>query len=233
MLNNINTESFHFVGEIPVWMGNFGVGWNPSVDFPSRERLYETFRVVPDPDAPMLAVAFLAEVEVPPTPASWKGHLEKALESLTREQGGKLLSPLESADRSPECSAVLVDLTPAYPIARALAETFFPVPVRVAAAWGEIDLRDAEMDPLDAPAFEAAAELLYRVRKEDRLLLVQGESPGLDSVLNAMILLLHRDMREWTERQCEIVRHYRKERRQEGVARELGVSQQAVSGSLV
>jgi len=185
------------------------------------------------PGASMLAVAFLAEVEVPPAPASWRGRLEHALGALTREHGGKLLSSLETADRSPECSGVLVDLTAAYPIARSLAETFFPAPVRAAAAWGELPRREADADPLDAPAFEVAAELLYRVRKEDRLLLVQGESPALDPVLNALIQLLYRDMRQWTERQCEIVRRYRKERRQEGVARELGVSQQAVSGSLV
>jgi hypothetical protein len=181
----------------------------------------------------MLAVAFLAEVEVPPTPASWKERLERSLETLTAEHRAKLLSPLDAADRSPECSAILLDLTAAYPLARALAESFFPVPVRAAASWGEIPQSDAETDPLDAPAFEAAAELLYRVRKEDRLLLVQGEAHGTDAVLNALILLLHRDMRQWTERQCEIVRRYRKERRQEGVARDLGVSQQAVSGSLV
>jgi len=181
----------------------------------------------------MLAVAFLAEVELSPTPASWKGRLEKTLEALTRDHAAKVLSPLEPADRSPECSGVLADLSAAYPLARALAEFFFPAPVRAAAAWGELSIRDTDADPLDAPAFETAAELLYRVRKEDRLLLVQGEAPSLDPVLNALIQLLHRDMKQWTERQCEIVRRYRKERRQEAVARDLGVSQQAVSGSLV
>ena len=181
----------------------------------------------------MLAVAFLAEIEVPLTPASWKGRLEQTLEALARDHGAKLFSPLETADRSPECSGVLVDLSAAYPLARSLAEAFFPAPVRAAAAWGEVSLSDAEADPLDAPAFESAAELLYRVRKEDRLLLIQGESPGIDAVLNALIQLLHRDMKQWTERQCEIVRRYRRERRQEAVARDLGVSQQSVSGSLV
>jgi hypothetical protein len=181
----------------------------------------------------MLAVAFLAEIEVSPSPVSWKGRLEKTLEALTRDHGAKVLSPLETADRSPECSGVLADLTLAYPLARSLAESFFPVPVRASAAWGEVSIRDAETDLLDAPAFESAAELLYRVRKEDRLLLIQGEAPGIDPVLNALIQLLYRDMKQWTERQCEIVRRYRKERRQEAVARDLGVSQQAVSGSLV
>jgi hypothetical protein len=181
----------------------------------------------------MLAVAFLAEVEVPPTPASWKERLRGALKVLGREHGKAIISPLEATDRSPECAGVLADLTAAYPIARSLAEVFFPFPVRAAAAWGEVTHPEADLDPLDAPAFESAAELLYRVRKEDRLLLVQGESPGVDRLLNAVIQLLHREMGRWTERQCEIVRRYRKERRQERVARELGVSQQAVSGSLV
>ena len=40
-------------------------------------------------------------------------------------------------------------------------------------------------------------------------------------------------MEGWTDRQCEAVRLYRRFERQEAVAQELGVSQQAVSGSLV
>jgi hypothetical protein len=186
----------------------------------------------------MLAVAFLAEIEALPAlpgPASWKERLGPTLASLRRDHGNAMVSPLTAADRFPECAGVLVDLAAAYPIARAMAEAFFPHPVRAAAAWGEVAGPDAspETDPLDAPAFDVAAELLYRVRKENRLLLVQGESPGLDRLVNGLVLLLHREMEQWTERQCEVVRLYRKEARQEAVAQELGVSQQAVSGSLV
>ncbi|HET9233306.1 MAG TPA: hypothetical protein VFP10_04130 [Candidatus Eisenbacteria bacterium] len=183
----------------------------------------------------MIAVAFLAEIEADPSPAVWKERLSRALEGLARHHGRAMLMPVAAADRFPECAGVLADLTPAYPMARALAEVFYPIPVRAAAAWGEVILASdtPDADPLDAPAFLSAAELLYRVRKEDRLLLVQGESPPVDRLQNALALLLHREMSRWTERQCEIVRRYRETGRQEAVARELGVSQQAVSGSLV
>lgn len=40
-------------------------------------------------------------------------------------------------------------------------------------------------------------------------------------------------METWTDRQCEAVRLYRRFERQEAVAQELGISQQAVSSALV
>ena len=54
----------------------------------------------------------------------------------------------------------------------------------------------------------------------------------LDIMANALFLVLYRDLQNWTERQCKVVRLYRRFRRQRDVAEELGVSQQSVSSSL-
>ena len=187
---------------------------------------------------PMRAVAFLAEVvegRAGASPEALVDHLRRALEEFSREHGPSVVIPLQVSGRSPECGGALLDLSAAYVLSRSLAETFFPFSVRSAATWG--DLPDpiagrAEADPLDGPAFETAALLLYRARKENRLLLVQGITPDVDRLANVLLLLLHREMEAWTERQCEAVRLYRRLERQETVAQELGVSQQAVSSAL-
>jgi hypothetical protein len=157
------------------------------------------------------------------------------VEEFSREHGPSVVIPLQVTGRSPECGGALLDLSAAYLLARSLAESFFPFSIRSAATWGDLPDPSAgrrETDPLDGPAFEAAALLLYRARKENRLLLVHGVTPEVDRLANVLLLLLHREMEAWTERQCEAVRLYRRLERQETVAHELGVSQQAVSSAL-
>lgn len=160
-------------------------------------------------------------------------RLARGVEAYGREHAADFLVPLATPGEFPEFGAVLRRVADAYPLARYLAELFHPLPVRVAAAYGDVN-PEAVSDPeqMDGPAFDAAGELLYRARKEERLLLVQGSDPAVDTLANALYLVLNRDLRGWTERQCEVVRLYRQYGRQQDVARELGVSQQSVSSSL-
>ena len=182
-------------------------------------------------------VAVLGEVEENPLVLGFdemQARLVAVLDDLNREHADALAAPLVTSSGFPEFSGVLVDLSPAYPLARRLAEEFHPLPVHVAATRGEVLPwpEEPEADQLEGPAFDLAAELLYRARKEDRLLLVHGRGRDLDALANALCLVLYRDMQRWTGRQCEVVRLYRTLRRQRAVAEALGITQQSVSGSL-
>lgn len=185
---------------------------------------------------PMRGVAFLAEVvEGPGGPATetLAEQLRRALAEFAREHASFVLTEPTLPGRTPECGGVLLHLGAAYLLARTLAETLFPFPVRAAAVWGEVTGSEpGGPDPSEGPAFERAADLLYRARRDGRLLLVQGAHPDVDRLANALVLVLHRQMETWTERQCEVVRLYRRLERQEAVGKELGVSQQSVSSSL-
>ena len=64
------------------------------------------------------------------------------------------------------------------------------------------------------------------------MLTIRSGDETADLMANALFLLLYRDIQTWTERQCEVVRLYRRFGRQQDVAEELGVSQQSVSSSL-
>jgi hypothetical protein len=181
-------------------------------------------------------VAVLGEVDENPLVLSVDAaqeRLARGVEAYNREHAGDFMVPLVISGEFAEFGAVLRRAAAAYPLARTLAELFHPLPVRVGAAFGAIN-PEAASDPeqMDGPAFDAAGELLYRTRKEERLLLVQGGDAALDALANALFLVLNRDLRGWTERQCEVVRLYRRYHRQQDVARELGVSQQSVSSSL-
>jgi hypothetical protein len=184
----------------------------------------------------MTGMAVLGEVDENPLLLSVDAvqeRLVRGVETWNREHAADLSVPLVTPGEFPEFGAVLRHPAAAYPLARYLAELFHPLPVRVGAAWGAVN-PEAVSDPeqMDGPAFDAAGELLYRARKEDRLLLVTGGGGALDTLANALYLVLYSGLRNWTERQCEVVRLYRRYGRQQDVARELGVSQQSVSSSL-
>lgn len=187
--------------------------------------------------SPSLPVALIGEVEENPSVIGFETLRESLLEELDRwnaDNPDALLVPLAAPGGFPEFVGVLTDLAPAYRLARGLAETFHPLAVRMAAARGVVALPPTDPDPeqLEGPAFDAASELLYRARKEDRLLLLDGGEPGRDALINALVLVLYRDLQTWTARQCEVVRLYREHGRQNEVAERLGISQQSVSSSL-
>jgi hypothetical protein len=176
-------------------------------------------------------VALLGEVEENPAVLrvdDLQKRLGGVLKEFNKERVASVASSLSITGGFPEFGGVLLDLAEAYEVARRLAEEFHPLPVRVAAVVGEVSSESAQ----DGPAFDAAAELLYRARKEDRLLLVSGTEPGLDLLANTVALVLYRNLQLWTARQCEVVRLYRRCHRQRDVAEALGVTQQAVSNAL-
>lgn len=176
-------------------------------------------------------VAVLGEVEERPEllrADDLQRRLGAALDAYNRERAGSIASPLATTGGFPEFGGVLLDPAEAYALARRLAEELHPLPVRVAAALGEVSSDAAQ----EGPAFDNAAELLYRTRKEDRLLLVGGIDSSLDLLANTLALLLYRNLQQWTARQCQVVRLYRRHRRQRDVAEALGVTQQSVSNAL-
>ncbi len=181
-----------------------------------------------------LPLAILGEVEDNPIVATLEeteSRLTRLLGDLNREFAEALTAPLTPAGGLPEFSGALRDPAAAYPLARRLAEEFHPLPVRVAVAAPEFPPSLAARRSED-PALDAAGELLYRARKEDRLLMVRSGDPALDLLANALTLVLYRELQAWTDRQCRVVRLYRIHRRQRMVAEALGVTQQSVSGTL-
>jgi hypothetical protein len=182
------------------------------------------------------AVALMGEVDENPLVMGFEvlqERLIQVLKTLNQKHAESLLAPLVTPGEVPEFQAVLRDLTAAYPLTRALAEALHPLPVRMAASFGDINLPSPpDPEQTDGLAFDSAGELLYRTRKEDRMLLIRGGNDPVDTMANALLLVLYRDLQTWTERQCEVVSLYRHYRRQADVAEELGVSQQSVSSSL-
>jgi len=162
------------------------------------------------------------------------GRLRETAALLNDQFQGAWKAPLSVSRTFPEFGGVLMTTGPLYEITRNLADASRPLPVRIGLAKGGItagvDTRDSET--MDGPAFDRAGELLYRARKERRMLLVDTGDEEKDTLLNALMLLLQRSFQQWTDRQWEVVRLYRELKRQREVASRLNISQQSVSNSL-
>jgi|GEM_PF-375902 len=181
--------------------------------------------------------ALLGEVEDDPSvleTGDLQQRLTAQLEAVNRSHGGDIYAPLVVSGGFPEFAGVFLTHRPIYDIARVLTDACYPLPVRLALARGEIHTEGEahDADSMDGPAFDLAGELLYRARKEHRLVLLDTGNTDFDALFNALLLLLHRNFRQWTRRQWEVVRLYRELRRQNLVAERLGISQQSVSSTL-
>jgi len=167
-------------------------------------------------------------------PTELLGRLGAAVSALNREHAEAVAAPLTLSGSFPEFTGVLYTHSPVYQVARTVADACHPLAVRMALGRGEISsgLDRTDPDAMDGPAYDVTGELLYRARKEERLLLVDTGDPRFDTLLNALMLLLQRHFEAWTSRQWEVVSLYRQLGRQSEVAERLNVSQQSVSSTL-
>ena len=133
-----------------------------------------------------------------------------------------------------EVGGVLSSLTDAYDIVRDLFEGLRPYELRLVVASGGIDVGENSFDvsEMDGPAFHRAAELIAVLEDSGLLFDMDVGKGALDTALADEINLLLLVRRGWTDRQQEIVQAYLRHGDQDGAARELGVTQQAISDAL-
>lgn len=133
-----------------------------------------------------------------------------------------------------EVGGVLSSLTDAYDITRDLFEALRPYELRMVIASGTIDVGVDSRDvaEMDGPAFHRAAELLDALENSGLLFDMDVGKGTLDTALADEINLLLLVRQGWTDRQREIVQAYLRHGDQAGAARELGVTQQAISDAL-
>lgn len=133
-----------------------------------------------------------------------------------------------------EVGGVLSSLGDSYDIVRNLFEALRPYELRLAIASGSIDVGADSHDvaEMDGPAFHRAAELIDALEDSGLLFDMDVGKGTLDTALADEINLLLLVRQEWTDRQREVIQAYQRHDGQDGAARELGVTQQAISDAL-
>ena len=163
-------------------------------------------------------------------------RIHLTVDHLAQEYKEELHAPLVLTKGIDEISGVLKRVTMGYRICRLLNEGIYPAQFRFAIVRGPIDIGVNSKDAarMDGAAFHMAADLIRRAKKESlfysfRLGL---HSPELDGLLTELANVLHTLRSEWSAHQREVVQHYEKYDNQAAVAKQLGITQQAVSDAL-
>lgn len=163
-----------------------------------------------------------------------RDRLEEALTTVNEsypEAVGARFAPIKGAD---EFGGTLHDLGVAYEVVRTIQQRLHPALARYVVVGGAVDVNPDATDvtAMDGPAFHRADEALTELATGDGHFLVDTGDDRLDDGATAAGDLALAIREEWTERQTEIARAYRRHGTQTAVAEAFDVSKQAVSKTL-
>lgn len=165
---------------------------------------------------------------------SFRKQLRDTRETVTESYEESFATPLSALKGIDEIGAVLTSIEHLYDIVVALTDRLRPHSIRLAVASGEIEfgVDDQDVSQMDGEAFHRATELLKSIERTGLRFDLDTETAPLDTaVADEINLLLH--LREsWTDRQRDVVELYERTGKQQAVADDLDVSQQAVSNAL-
>lgn len=158
------------------------------------------------------------------------------IDHLSREFREEFSAPLILTRGIDELSGVLKRPNMSYRICTFLNEEVYPHLFRLAVARGTLDIAINSKDAsrMDGPAFHAAADMIQRAKKEN---LYYCFSLGFrfaefDPWLNELANLLHILRSGWSSHQHRVVQFYKKFGSQKSAAKELSITQQAISDAL-
>jgi predicted DNA-binding protein YlxM (UPF0122 family) len=133
-----------------------------------------------------------------------------------------------------EFGCVLTTITDSYTIITTIFERLYPNFARFALVYDYIDtgldIRDVSL--MDGPAFHKASKMLFTLKKSKLLFDMAVQDDVLDASIAGLINLILLTKKNWTERQLQIAKEYKKKKLQSEIAEALGISQQAVSKTL-
>jgi len=152
---------------------------------------------------------------------------------INKKYKGKFYAPMVIL-KGDEISAVLKDLSSIYIIIKDLQELFYPYQMRFVGVYDKIDvaLDTKNASLMDGPAFWKADKYLERLKREKKNIMFDLGNKTIDIMLTTIANLIAYMKSNWTEKELEIIHLYEKYGNQMKVAKECGISQQAVSNAL-
>jgi len=113
-------------------------------------------------------------------------------------------------------------------------EQLYPYSMRFAFVLDSIDtaVETHDTSKMDGPAFHKASDLLKELKKSKLIFAMSTGNDITDNLISAQINSIILLKKNWTAKQHMIIRKYKKTGNQYEVAKELGITQQAVSKAL-
>ncbi len=164
-------------------------------------------------------------------------HIQSALDSVNSQFENEFFAPIILTRGMDELSGVLNRLDSSYKICHEINTLMKKYQFRFAIVRGIIDigLDSRNAAKMDGPAFHKAADLIKKARYNNlRYLFDLGSAyRGYNQCLNDLVNLVDIIRSEWTPHQRNVAKLYEIHKHQERTARDLGITQQAVSDALI
>ena len=130
-----------------------------------------------------------------------------------------------------EIGGVLSSISNSYELLTTILERLYPDLMRFVLVLDYVDtaLEARDVAKMDGPAFHKAAHSMQALKKSKFMFDISVGDNIIDTSIAGMINLTLLIKKNWTERQLQIVKEYKKGKNQAEIAKSLGITQQAVS----
>lgn len=166
--------------------------------------------------------------------ASFEQKIRTTVADVTTKYKDEWIAPLAFEKGIDEVGAVIKNKAALYHIITEVNDSIAPQKIRFVAYKGKIDLglQDADVSSMDGEAFHTAAAMMTQLKASGMALKCNtGDNlfdMAMENQLNALQILKD----NWTERQRQIFNLYKTVNNQAEAAKQLNISQQAVSNAL-
>ena len=133
-----------------------------------------------------------------------------------------------------EIGGVLFSSSNVYDVITILLDRLYPNLMRFALAFDRIDtaVESKDVAKMDGPAFHKASDIIIELKQTKKYFAMFLGYGNLDKVIGGTINLILTIKRDWSQKEHQIVNETKKGNTQVEIAKELGITQQAVSKTL-
>jgi hypothetical protein len=168
------------------------------------------------------------------SPVAFQRTLRRGCDLANGRFAEDLFAPFKILKGCDEIGGAVESPARLYGILGSISDHIYPARMRFAVVSGEVSAGDDARDTslMDGPAFHDAAKIMQRLKSTGRTAHLLLGDADMDPLLTAQVNLLFALKEQWSLQQRRIVAVYDRLRRQNAVAAELRISQQAVSKTL-
>lgn len=160
--------------------------------------------------------------------------LETILENINDTYTEDIFADFKILKGIDEIGCVLSTMSNGYRIINAIAEQLHPNLMRNVMVFDYIDagIKTRDISKMDGPAFHKASDILRNLKKSKLMFDMSVSDKMIDTAISGQINLILLTKKNWSLNQHQIAKEYKSTNNQDEVAKNLGISQQAVSKTL-
>lgn len=165
---------------------------------------------------------------------TFRKKIEEILEKTNEIYNEDIFSGFKILKGIDEMGGVLSNISNSYKIINDISGQLYPDRMRFVLVYDYIDtgMETLDVSKMDGPAFHRASDIMNSLKKSRLMFDMSIGDKMIDSAITGQINLILLMKKNWSTKQHQIVKEYKNTENQDDVAKNLGISQQAVSKTL-